>query len=172
MNPTMLWCWPASRRIGFGIATAYEFLERLDSSGPRTGPATSKQRGAVFRFPGHCQRVDVVYNPLLKRYLLALGYNSKGGWGIYDAPEPWGPWTTAFHTDYWGMEGTHGYRLPANGSAPMPNDDPGFFRRQTARHHLRRLLRSEDDPGTGAPLARAVAVESGVYFHRVTCHTP
>ena len=71
-------------------------------------------------FPGHCQRADAVYNPLLKRYLLALGYNHQGGWGIFDAPEPWGPWTTAFHTDYWGLGGTHGYRLPANGSDPMP----------------------------------------------------
>lgn len=24
-----------------------------------------------------------------------------GGFAIYDAPEPWGPWSTAFHTDIW-----------------------------------------------------------------------
>jgi len=24
-----------------------------------------------------------------------------GGFGIYDAPEPWGPWTTVFYTDNW-----------------------------------------------------------------------
>jgi hypothetical protein len=24
-----------------------------------------------------------------------------GGFGVYDAPEPWGPWTTAFYTDAW-----------------------------------------------------------------------
>ena len=24
-----------------------------------------------------------------------------GGVGVYDAPEPWGPWTTAFYTDAW-----------------------------------------------------------------------
>ena len=100
---------------------AYEFLERLDSSGRATWTRDVKQRGAAFRFPGHCQRVDAVYNPLLKRYLLAVAYNSKGGWGIYDAPEPWGPWTTAFHTDYWGIEGTHGYRLPAKWIGPEPN---------------------------------------------------
>jgi hypothetical protein len=57
--------------------------------------------------------VDVVYNPGLKRYLLALGFDHSGGWGIFDAPEPWGPWTTAFHTDDWGLGGTHGYRLPS-----------------------------------------------------------
>jgi hypothetical protein len=24
-----------------------------------------------------------------------------GGFGIYDAPEPWGPWTTAYFTSSW-----------------------------------------------------------------------
>ena len=24
-----------------------------------------------------------------------------GGFGVYDAPEPWGPWTTVYHTNYW-----------------------------------------------------------------------
>ncbi|HEY2155586.1 MAG TPA: hypothetical protein VGH33_08145, partial [Isosphaeraceae bacterium] len=24
-----------------------------------------------------------------------------GGFGLYDAPEPWGPWTTAFFTEAW-----------------------------------------------------------------------
>jgi hypothetical protein len=25
----------------------------------------------------------------------------KGGLGIYDAPEPWGPWTTVYFTELW-----------------------------------------------------------------------
>jgi len=25
----------------------------------------------------------------------------KGGFAIFDAPEPWGPWTTAFFTEEW-----------------------------------------------------------------------
>ena len=97
---------------------AYEFLERADTSGAPRWTSDIAARGAVFRFPGHCQRVDAVYNPLLKRYLLALGYNHKGGWGIFDAPTPWGPWTTVFHTDYWGLGGTHDYRLPAKWIGP------------------------------------------------------
>ena len=24
-----------------------------------------------------------------------------GGFGVYDAPEPWGPWTTAYFTEAW-----------------------------------------------------------------------
>ncbi len=91
---------------------AYEFFVRLDESGRPVWTSDINQRGAAFRFPGHCQRVDVVYNPAIRRYLLALGYNHGGGWGIFDSAEPWGPWTTAFHTDDWGLGGTHGYRLP------------------------------------------------------------
>ena len=25
----------------------------------------------------------------------------EGGFGLYDAPEPWGPWTTAYYTERW-----------------------------------------------------------------------
>jgi len=70
-------------------------------------------RRPVFRFAGHCQRVDAVYHPTVKRYLLAVGYGHTGGWGLYEAPQPWGPWSAAFHTEYWGLGNTHGYRLPA-----------------------------------------------------------
>ena len=98
--------------------SAWEFLEKLDAGGRPVWAADIARRGAVFLRPVGCQRVDVVYNPGLKRYLMALGYGHGTGWGLYDAPEPWGPWTTVFHTDSsekdaWGIPGTHGYRLPA-----------------------------------------------------------
>jgi len=43
---------------------------------------------------------------------MALGYDHAGGWGLFDAPEPWGPWTTVLHRQ-WDTADTHGYRLPA-----------------------------------------------------------
>jgi CubicO group peptidase (beta-lactamase class C family) len=101
---------------------AYEYFEKVDASGRPQWTTEVQSRGAVFEFPGHCQRVDAVYNPLVKRYLLAVAYNHNGGWGIFDAPEPWGPWTTAFHTDYWGLGGTHGYRLPSKWIGPGAED--------------------------------------------------
>ncbi|MFH1069241.1 MAG: serine hydrolase [Candidatus Glassbacteria bacterium] len=92
---------------------AYEFYSGRDESG---GPLWSREigkRAGVFEFPGHCQRLDVVYAAGIGRYLLALGFNHSGGWGIFEAAEPWGPWRTAFYTDYWGLGDTHGYRIPA-----------------------------------------------------------
>jgi len=92
---------------------AYEFFVRLDASGRPVWSRDIAARGAVFSNPGRCQRVDAVYVPGLRRYLVALGYGHDGAWGIFDAPEPWGPWTTVFHTEYWGLGNTHGYRLPS-----------------------------------------------------------
>jgi CubicO group peptidase (beta-lactamase class C family) len=92
---------------------AYEFFVRLDENGRPVWTRDIARRGPVFSYPGHCERVDAVYFPALKRYLLALGYNHESGWGIYDAPQPWGPWTSAFHTARWDVPGTHGYRLPS-----------------------------------------------------------
>lgn len=92
---------------------AYEFFVRL---GPRGEPEWTRdisRRGLVFQYPGRCRRLDAVYNAGLGRYLLAVAYDHDGGWGLFDAPEPWGPWTTAFHTPYWGLGQTHGYRLPS-----------------------------------------------------------
>jgi CubicO group peptidase (beta-lactamase class C family) len=91
---------------------AWEFLERLDDGGRPAWTADVARRGVVFRYPANCERIDAVYDPGIGRYLLALGYDHAGGWGLFDAPEPWGPWTTVLHRD-WDVASTHGYRLPA-----------------------------------------------------------
>lgn len=85
---------------------AYEFLVKLDASGQPQWTADIRRRGAVFTNPGACYRSGVSYNAGLKRYLwcqIGPGADTRyaGGLAIYDAPEPWGPWTTVFHTDTW-----------------------------------------------------------------------
>ena len=66
------------------------------------------QRGAVFEHPGLCRRSGISYNAGLGRYLWwqqraegDVDTRFNGGFGIYDAPEPWGPWTTAYFTLEW-----------------------------------------------------------------------
>jgi hypothetical protein len=63
-------------------------------------------RFAVFTSPGRCYRSGISYNAPLKRYLwcqIIPGPDTRfeGGFGIYDAPQPWGPWTTAYFTNRW-----------------------------------------------------------------------
>lgn len=57
-------------------------------------------RKPVFEAPGRCYRPNLVYNPGIKRYMLVtLPWNNNGDHerylGIFDAPNPWGPWTIA-----------------------------------------------------------------------------
>src|SRR6185503_2911698 len=35
------------------------------------------------------------------RFCTPASIRRAGDFGVYDAPEPWGPWTTVFYTDEW-----------------------------------------------------------------------
>jgi hypothetical protein len=91
---------------------AYEFFVKTRPDGAPAWSNRIEDRGAAFANAGRCERVDAAYNPGLGRYLLTVSYGHGHGWGLYDAPTPWGPWTTAFSTSDWGLGETHGYRLP------------------------------------------------------------
>ena len=88
---------------------AYAFFEGLDAAGNPTWSPDLDKRGAVFSNPGGCSRSGISYNAGLKRYLWwhqrrVIGADNsrfKGGFAIYDAPEPWGPWTTVYYTELW-----------------------------------------------------------------------
>jgi CubicO group peptidase (beta-lactamase class C family) len=93
---------------------AYEFFQRMDGTGRPIWTKDIDLQGAVFEYRGRIQRIDAVYHPGIKRYLLTVGFGlTGGGWGIFDAPEPWGPWSTAFITEHWGLGDTQSYRLPS-----------------------------------------------------------
>ncbi len=84
---------------------AYEFFERLERGLP-VWTRDIDRRGAVFTHEGCCYRSSVSYDAALGRYLWCQtgpGEDPRfaGGLAIYDAPEPWGPWTTAFFTERW-----------------------------------------------------------------------
>ncbi|HEV3165010.1 MAG TPA: serine hydrolase [Isosphaeraceae bacterium] len=86
--------------------SAYEFFAGRDATNQPIWTADISRRGAVFSHEGRCYRSSVSYNAGLKRYLwcqILPGVDPRfhGGFGIYDAPEPWGPWTTAFFTETW-----------------------------------------------------------------------
>jgi len=89
---------------------AYEYFVALDAAGQPAWSRDIAQRGAVFKNPGACFRGSISYDAGLKRYLWcqilphsrhAQGQRFQGGFGIYDAPEPWGPWTTVFYAADW-----------------------------------------------------------------------
>ena len=64
-------------------------------------------RGAVFEKERGCSRSGVSYNVGVGRYLwwhrdsVPGDENTRfrGGFAIYDGPDPWGLWTTVYYTD-------------------------------------------------------------------------
>ncbi|MGC9327562.1 MAG: serine hydrolase, partial [Candidatus Hinthialibacter sp.] len=84
----------------------YEFFMKINESGSPIWTRDIRKRGAVFTHPRRCYRSGLTYNPALKRYLWSQTLPGgsprfEGGFGVYDAPEPWGPWTTVFFTERW-----------------------------------------------------------------------
>jgi CubicO group peptidase (beta-lactamase class C family) len=93
---------------------AYEFFSGLNA-GEATWSRDLARRGAVFSAAGLCYRCGVTYDAALKRYLLVqpvvtsasrdstgkIDVRFAGGLAVYDAPAPWGPWTTAYFTNQW-----------------------------------------------------------------------
>ncbi|CAN5754977.1 hypothetical protein BH23PLA1_BH23PLA1_22010 [soil metagenome] len=85
---------------------AFEFLEAIDDDGQPRWTSEIDRRGTVFRHPGRCYRSGITYNAGLGRYLWCQTLPEgdarfEGGFGIYEAPEPWGPWRTVFFTEAW-----------------------------------------------------------------------
>ena len=92
---------------------AYEFFVRMDDSGGAVWSSDISKRGAVFVHEGMCYRSSVCYNSSLGRYLWwqvvpardgsgkRIDTRFEGGFGVYDAAEPWGPWTTAYYASIW-----------------------------------------------------------------------
>ena len=74
----------------------YEFYQGINLDGsPRWGRVEEKR--PVFEDKngvGWC--LSVSYNPVVGRYILCAehGDSSEGTLGFFDAPKPWGPWTT------------------------------------------------------------------------------
>jgi CubicO group peptidase (beta-lactamase class C family) len=95
---------------------AYEFFRGSFIHGNTALWTTNlAQRNAILKCAGACYRPSLTYNSGLKRFLLVhprpnagsrdaagkIDTRIHGGLSIYEAPQPWGPWSVAFETDEW-----------------------------------------------------------------------
>ena len=83
---------------------AYTFFRGLKDGKP-LWTKDIKQRKPVFENPagvGWC--INVSFNAGLGRYMLTTEHTEthRGNIGIFDAPDPWGPWTTVYYDQKWG----------------------------------------------------------------------
>jgi CubicO group peptidase (beta-lactamase class C family) len=93
---------------------AWTFFAGLKGTAPIWEREVAR-RQPILRNPAKCYRTSASYNTALQRYLMvhpvptAATRDSAGkpdtrfagGLAIYEAPEPWGPWTEVFATDSW-----------------------------------------------------------------------
>lgn len=89
-------------RTGLEDASQYQFYAGMASPGtPRWG--TFAERVPVFTDPNGVVIASAIYDPGLGRYILTTCHSSwnSGNLGVFDAPEPWGPWTTAAYFTGW-----------------------------------------------------------------------
>jgi CubicO group peptidase (beta-lactamase class C family) len=95
--------------------TAYRFFKALNANGAPLWTENIAERGPVFSQPGNCSRSGISYNAGLGRYLWwqqhriananapgdQVDTRFQGGFALYDAPQLWGPWTTACFIHQW-----------------------------------------------------------------------
>ena len=84
---------------------AYEFFAGLDGEGNPTWTGDIGGRAPVFQDPaGVGWNTSASYNAGIGRYFLITEHTHtfEGTIGIFDAPEPWGPWTTVLYSDSFG----------------------------------------------------------------------
>jgi CubicO group peptidase (beta-lactamase class C family) len=102
---------------------AWEFFAKLDPAGRPLWSRDARERGAVFSDPGGCYRSGITYDTPLRRYLwcqIGAGADPRyaGGLAIFDAPEPWGPWTMVFRADPWDVGPGESASFPAKWISP------------------------------------------------------
>ena len=98
-----------------GSRAAFEFLSSMDSRHQPVWTTNLAQRGSVLTRPSACYRPSVTFDAALNRFLLVhakpnarsrdatggIDVRFHGGLSIYEAPQPWGPWSLAFDADDW-----------------------------------------------------------------------
>ena len=80
----------------------------LDSGATPTWSSDRDDQIAIFSDPATVARPDIFYNDVIGRYFMVMNHNVSGdlkpdqaGMGVFDAPDPWGPWTTVDYDNTW-----------------------------------------------------------------------
>lgn len=85
----------------------YEYFSGLDGSGNPTWSASPGSMRPVFTDPNGVLVNSAIHVAGLDRYLLVTYHTTwnQGNLAIFDAPEPWGPWTTVAYHSGWPLGG-------------------------------------------------------------------
>ncbi len=84
-----------------------QYFAGLDGAGQPRWSRKPKDKRPVFEDAnGVGWNLSVSYNPGLRRHVLCTEHSvtHAGKLGMFDAPEPWGPWTTVVYEENWGKD--------------------------------------------------------------------
>jgi hypothetical protein len=83
---------------------AYTFFAGIEGNTPIWTKEIANRKPVFENQDGVGWCINVSYNEGLNRYLLTSEHTEshRGNFGIFDAPEPWGPWTTVLYEKKWG----------------------------------------------------------------------
>jgi len=110
--------------------SSYEFFAGLRAAGSPSWTEEYARREPVFEDPnGVGWTVSVSHNAGVGRYLLMTEHDEsfKGNLGIFDAPEPWGPWTTVDYLDGFAVPGDRASAFYWNFSNKWLSEDGKSF---------------------------------------------
>lgn len=111
---------------------SWEFYIGLDDKAEPVWGSDEKRAVEVFRYPLMTGENHVSYNKGLKRYIMGnygfidedgdpRPYHQTGCWPqsclrsqltLYEAPQPWGPWSLFYQDDNWGTYGDYQPNFP------------------------------------------------------------
>ncbi|MDB5157576.1 MAG: hypothetical protein JWR50_2283, partial [Mucilaginibacter sp.] len=104
---------------------AYEVFAGYNNSGKPLWSVDIRRRKPIYVNPGKTYRSGMTYDAGLKRYLWCQviplsgdkeeqGPRFRGGLGIFESKNPWGPWKTVYYTREWDVGPGESGSLPTN----------------------------------------------------------
>jgi len=89
------------------LRDSYEFFSGFSKKNQPMWSSQVADRMPVFTDLNGVSAPSVIYNAGINRYMLVMPHiktqkgPGHGSLGIFEAPEPWGPWSTIEYTDSW-----------------------------------------------------------------------
>ena len=100
-----------ARRDNLQDQKAYRFFSGVDEKGLDHWTEDFALATPIFTDRNGAAPAGLVYDPGLGRYLLCAYHQGPGQLGVFEAPQPWGPWRTAAYYSDWGGMGMEGEGL-------------------------------------------------------------
>lgn len=112
------------------VKSSYRYLCSLDNNEPQWTSDVNKRKPVFEDSQNGIMRTSVIYNQGIGRYILIAQHvtrfenlnGEQGYMGIYEAPEPWGPWSTILFEHPWSVGG-----FPHVQNADYPGDSKTVY---------------------------------------------